>query len=132
MAHRARVMKAWSSQQILRFHYANCKSYNADFDGDEMNMHLPQDEIGRAEAETIVATEYQYLSGTGGAPLRGLIQDHNGIAAILTMRDQLLTRDEYCQFVFAALQSLSRFGYTSTNDGSSAAVLGGGRGRVTV
>jgi DNA-directed RNA polymerase beta' subunit len=130
MAHRARVMKAWSSQQILRFHYANCKSYNADFDGDEMNMHLPQDEIGRAEAETIVATEYQYLSGTGGAPLRGLIQDHNGIAAILTMRDQLLTRDEYCQFVFAALQSLSRFGYTSTNDGSSAAVLGGGRGRV--
>lgn len=123
-------MKAWSSQQILRFHYANCKSYNADFDGDEMNMHLPQDEIGRAEAETIVATEYQYLSGTGGAPLRGLIQDHNGIAAILTMRDQLLTRDEYCQFVFAALQSLSRFGYTSTNDGSSAAVLGGGRGRA--
>lgn len=33
MAHRARVMKAWSSQQILRFHYANCKTYNADFDG---------------------------------------------------------------------------------------------------
>jgi DNA-directed RNA polymerase beta' subunit len=130
MAHRARVMKAWSSQQILRFHYANCKSYNADFDGDEMNMHLPQDEIGRAEAETIVATEYQYLSGTGGAPLRGLIQDHNGIAAILTMRDQLLTRDEYCQFVFAALQSLSRFGYTSANDGSSSTVVGIGRGRA--
>jgi len=24
----------------LRFHYANCSTYNADFDGDEMNIHL--------------------------------------------------------------------------------------------
>ena len=30
-------------------HYANCKAYNADFDGDEMNAHFPQNEIARAE-----------------------------------------------------------------------------------
>jgi DNA-directed RNA polymerase I subunit RPA1 len=36
MAHRTRVMRHWSSQQCIRFHYANCKTYNADFDGDEV------------------------------------------------------------------------------------------------
>jgi DNA-directed RNA polymerase beta' subunit len=38
---------AWAQQQIFRIHYANCKSYNADFDGDEMNMHLPQARTSR-------------------------------------------------------------------------------------
>lgn len=29
----------------MRLHYAICKSYNADFDGDEMNAHFPQNEV---------------------------------------------------------------------------------------
>jgi len=37
-------------EKTLRLHYANCKSYNADFDGDEMNAHFPQNELARAEA----------------------------------------------------------------------------------
>ena len=37
-------------EKTLRLHYANCKAYNADFDGDEMNAHFPQNEIARAEA----------------------------------------------------------------------------------
>ena len=41
------------SEKTLRLHYANCKSYNADFDGDEMNAHLPQDEVARSEAYNI-------------------------------------------------------------------------------
>ena len=40
-------------EKTLRLHYANCKAYNADFDGDEMNVHFPQNELGRAEAYTI-------------------------------------------------------------------------------
>jgi DNA-directed RNA polymerase I subunit RPA1 len=39
MAHRVRVNK---NQRVIRIHYANCKSYNADFDGDEINVHFPQ------------------------------------------------------------------------------------------
>ena len=39
MAHRARVLKG---EKVMRLHYSNCKSYNADFDGDEMNAHFPQ------------------------------------------------------------------------------------------
>lgn len=46
---------------MLRLHYANCKAYNADFDGDEMNAHFPQNELGRAEAYTLAFTDEQYL-----------------------------------------------------------------------
>ena len=39
MGYRAKVL---SGLRTLRFHYVNGKSYNADFDGDEMNVHVPQ------------------------------------------------------------------------------------------
>ena len=39
MAHRARVLKG---ERTIRMHYANCATFNADFDGDEINLHLPQ------------------------------------------------------------------------------------------
>jgi hypothetical protein len=46
MAHRARIMP-W---RTLRFNECVCTPYNADFDGDEMNIHVPQTEEARAEA----------------------------------------------------------------------------------
>lgn len=49
-------------------------SFNADFDGDEINVHLPQDEISRAEAYNIVNADNQYIVPTRGDPKRGLIQ----------------------------------------------------------
>ena len=39
MAHKARVLQ---QDKVIRMHYANCNTYNADFDGDEMNLHFPQ------------------------------------------------------------------------------------------
>ena len=36
MAHRVRVLRN-PSYQTIRMHYANCNTYNADFDGDEIN-----------------------------------------------------------------------------------------------
>lgn len=73
MAHVARVLK---SEKVIRMHYANCNTYNADFDGDEMNLHLCQSHLARAEAYHIAATDHQYIAPTNGKPLRGLIQDH--------------------------------------------------------
>ncbi|VTJ70046.1 Hypothetical predicted protein [Marmota monax] len=57
-AHHARVLPG---EKVLRLHYANCKAYNADFDGDEMNAHFPQSELGRAEARVLACTDQQYL-----------------------------------------------------------------------
>ena len=66
MAHVAKVLSADSlkQHQTLRMHYANCNAYNADFDGDEINCHFPQSELGRAEARLIAAT-HDHGAGKG-------------------------------------------------------------------
>lgn len=97
MAHVVRVM---NGEKTIRMHYANCRSYlyyiyfvycnpvlklefinyslcstyNADFDGDEMNVHFPQDEISRAESVHLVNANKQYIVPTSGNPIRSLIQ----------------------------------------------------------
>ncbi|TKA83109.1 hypothetical protein B0A55_00885 [Friedmanniomyces simplex] len=101
MCHRARVLPG---EKTLRMHYANCNTYNADFDGDEMNMHFPQNEVARSEALGIADTDHQYLSATAGNPLRGLIQDHISMGVWLTNRDTVFERGEYMQLLYAALR----------------------------
>lgn len=71
-AHRARILPG---EKVLRLHYANCKAYNADFDGDEMNAHFPQSELGRAEAYVLACTDQQYLVPKVGLTLR-LVRSH--------------------------------------------------------
>ncbi len=103
MAHRVRVLRGPYNQQTLRMHYANCSTYNADFDGDEMNVHFPQDELARSEAYNIANTDNQYVKPTDGTPLRGLIQDHVCSGALLTSRNTFFTREEYQQLIFSTL-----------------------------
>jgi DNA-directed RNA polymerase I subunit RPA1 len=83
---------------------ANCNTYNADFDGDEMNLHFPQNEVARAEAVLIANTDAQYLVPTDGSPLRGLIQDHVVAGVWMTKRDSFFTADEYQQLLYGALR----------------------------
>ncbi|KAI8868419.1 beta and beta-prime subunits of DNA dependent RNA-polymerase [Ramicandelaber brevisporus] len=101
MAHKARVLRG---EKTIRMHYANCKTYNADFDGDEMNIHFPQNELARSECINIANTDRQYLIPSTGDPLRGLIQDHVVAGVALTTRDVFLTRGEYNQLLFGALR----------------------------
>jgi DNA-directed RNA polymerase I subunit RPA1 len=101
MAHTARVLPG---ERTIRMHYANCNTYNADFDGDEMNAHFPQNEIGRAEAMLIARTDQQYLVPTDGGVLRGLIQDHVDAGVDMCSRDTFLNREHYIQMVYAGLR----------------------------
>ncbi|CAG9786553.1 unnamed protein product [Diatraea saccharalis] len=100
MAHRARILKG---EKTLRLHYANCKSYNADFDGDEMNAHFPQNEIARSEAYNILSVRKQYLVPKDGTPLSGLIQDHVISGVKMSLRGTFFTKSDYQQLVFQAL-----------------------------
>lgn len=79
-------------EKTLRLHYSNCKSYNADFDGDEMNCHFPQSYHGQAESRHIVGVNHQYLVPKDGTPLGGLIQDHIIAAVLLTMRGRFFNK----------------------------------------
>ena len=101
MCHRARVLPG---EKTLRMHYANCNTYNADFDGDEMNLHFPQNELARAEALSIADTDHQYLSSTAGKPLRGLIQDHISVCLWLTSRDTFFDRGDYMNLLYSAMR----------------------------
>ena len=101
MGHRARILPG---EKTIRMHYANCNTYNADFDGDEMNMHFPQNEIARAEALQIADTDHQYLVATQGKPLRGLIQDHISMGVWLTNRDTMFDEGDYHQLLYASLR----------------------------
>ncbi|KAM5558921.1 DNA-directed RNA polymerase I subunit 1 [Rosa sericea] len=99
MAHIVRVLKG---EKTLRMHYANCSTYNADFDGDEMNVHFPQDEISRAEAYNMVNANNQYVKPTSGDPIRALIQDHVISAVLLTKKDTFLRSDEFNQLLYSS------------------------------
>ncbi|KAJ3195643.1 hypothetical protein HK101_011458 [Irineochytrium annulatum] len=101
MAHTARVLPG---EKTIRMHYANCNTYNADFDGDEMNIHFPQNEVARAEAMLIARTDMQYLVPTDGGVLRGLIQDHVDAGVDMTSRDTFFSREDYIQLVYGALR----------------------------
>lgn len=101
MGHRVRVLPG---EKTIRMHYANCNTYNADFDGDEMNLHFPQNEVARAEALQLADTDHQYISGTAGKPLRGLIQDHLSVSVALCNLDTFFDRQAYQQLIYAALR----------------------------
>ncbi len=50
MSFKAKVMP---KELTLRMHYANCAGFNADFDGDEMNLHLLQNYQSRSDGVNI-------------------------------------------------------------------------------
>ncbi|XWS59174.1 hypothetical protein CRYUN_Cryun08bG0099300 [Craigia yunnanensis] len=99
MAHVVRVLKG---EKTIRMHYTNCSTYNADFDGDEINVHFPQDEISRAEAYNIVNANNQYVRPSNGEPIRALIQDHIVSSVLLTKRDTFLSRDGFNQLLYSS------------------------------
>ncbi|CAB0034651.1 unnamed protein product [Trichogramma brassicae] len=103
MGHKARILQG---EKTLRLHYANCKAYNADFDGDEMNAHFPQNELARAEGYNIANVSNQYLVPKDGTPLSGLIQDHVISGVKLTLRGNFFTKGDYMQLVFSALSDV--------------------------
>ena len=100
MGHSVRVLE---NERTIRMHYSNCNTYNADFDGDEMNIHVPQGEMAKAEAKIIAYTDMQYLVPKDGSPLRGLIQDSVFSGVLLTKRDTFFVRTEFQQLLYGCL-----------------------------
>ena len=117
MAHRARVLKG---QRTIRLHYSNCATFNADFDGDEINLHLPQEQHGVAEAAGIVAADEQFCVPTDGKPVRGLIQDHVVAGVLLLQRGSFLSAAQFQRLLGEAALGLAT-GTRGSGRGSSAA-----------
>ena len=80
MAHEVVVMP----YKTFRLNTVVCPPYNADFDGDEMNMHALQNEEARAEARVLMRVQEQMLSPRFGENILGAIQDHITATYLLT------------------------------------------------
>ena len=97
MAHEVRVLPG----RTFRLNLSVCPPYNADFDGDEMNVHAPQSEEAQAEARILLRVQEQILSPRFGGPIIGGIQDHITGAYLLTHKSILLTREQAQQLLAA-------------------------------
>src|SRR3989442_1540860 len=90
MAHEVRVM----AHKTFRFNLAVCPPYNADFDGDEMNLHVLQSEEARAEARVLMRVQEHILSPRFGGPVIGGIHDHISGSFLLTHKESKFTPEE--------------------------------------
>ena len=72
MCHIAVIMHRGDS---FRMNVACTKPYNADFDGDEMNLHMPQDEESEIELRHLAAVPYQMVSPANNSSIIGIFQD---------------------------------------------------------
>lgn len=93
MAHFAKVMP-W---RTFRFNECVCSPYNADFDGDEMNMHLPQTQEAKAEAIELMGVKNNLVTPRNGEPLIAATQDFITAAYLLSHKDRFYTRAMFAQ-----------------------------------
>jgi DNA-directed RNA polymerase subunit A' len=105
MCHKIKILPG----RTLRLNPAVCHPYNADFDGDEMNLHIPQNEEARAEAEILMEVQTQLISPRYGLSVIGCIQDAISGNYILTKMIKNVSRNE-------SIEILTSIGLTEFKD----------------
>jgi len=99
MAHRVRVVPG----KTFRFNLCVCPPYNADFDGDEMNLHVIQGEEAKAEAEILMKVQENILSPRFGGAIIGGIHDIISGAFLLTNKERKVPLD-VASYLLGAVQ----------------------------
>lgn len=100
MGKRIRVMR--DGGNAFRLPLAACTAFNADFDGDEMNLHLPQSIPAIVECATIMATENHLVTAQRNGPVCGVIQDGLVGSFLLTAFDIEVPKGVFFDCVFAS------------------------------
>ena len=95
MSHRVKVFP-W---RTFRFNECACTPYNADFDGDEMNLHLPQTEEAKAEAATLMNITNNLITARNGEPLVAATQDFLTCAHLITKKDVFFSREDFFRVI---------------------------------
>ncbi|MEK6970097.1 MAG: DNA-directed RNA polymerase subunit A' [archaeon] len=96
LAHEVKVMP----NKAIRLNPMVCKPYNADFDGDEMNIHVPQTQEGISEARELMYVENQIVSPRNGKPVIGGQEDDMTGLFVLTMDQTEFTREEAMHYLY--------------------------------
>ncbi|KAI1301533.1 DNA-directed RNA polymerase III subunit RPC1 [Halotydeus destructor] len=95
MCHQAKVHK----HRTLQFNECACTPYNADFDGDEMNLHLPQTEEAKAEAAILMGIKNNIITPRNGEPLIAAIQDFITGSYLITHKDTFFEKGKAMQLI---------------------------------
>ncbi|MBI3622579.1 DNA-directed RNA polymerase subunit A' [Candidatus Pacearchaeota archaeon] len=96
MAHYVRVLPG----RTFRLHPAVAAPYNADFDGDEMNIHSPQTEEAKAEAKILLDVKYNLISAKNGTNMIGCVTDSITGNYLLGLNE--FTREDANQLLYSS------------------------------
>ncbi|MQM10300.1 hypothetical protein Taro_043192 [Colocasia esculenta] len=91
MGHRIRIMP----YSTFRLNLSVTSPYNADFDGDEMNMHVPQSFETRAEVLELMMVPKCIVSPQANRPVMGIVQDTLLGCRKITKRDTFIEKDVF-------------------------------------
>lgn len=110
MAHRVKVLP----HKTFRLNLTVCTPYNADFDGDEMNLHVPQTAEARAEAEQLMLVEKNIRSPRFGGPIIGGVQDFISGGYLITREGTTVSKELAAQLLFkvGVIVDLKKDSYT--------------------
>ena len=101
--HRVRLLP----YSTFRLNLSVTSPYNADFDGDEMNMHLVQGQEPRAEIKEIMAVPHNIVSPQANRPVMGIVQDALLGSRLFTKRDTFLEWDLLCNILITEIRTVS-------------------------
>jgi DNA-directed RNA polymerase beta' subunit len=97
MGHRVRVLAVGST---FRLNLSVTTPYNADFDGDEMNAHLPQSYQTMAELKYLTLVPTQLISPQKNAPVMGIVQDALLAGNLMTKEGSIkLSKRDVCRLL---------------------------------
>ena len=94
MGHVVRIMH----YSTFRLNLSATSPYNADFDGDEMNLHLPQTIEAKAELINLLLVPNCIVSQQANKPVIGIVQDSLLGGFLLSKRDSFITESEFMLF----------------------------------
>jgi DNA-directed RNA polymerase II subunit RPB1 len=113
MCHIARIMYQGDT---FRMNVGDTKPYNADFDGDEMNLHMPQDEESEAELKNLAAVPFQIISPANNQSIIGIFQD-SLLGSYQFTRVGVKFDNRAAMNLLMALQTIDESLFTNTADG---------------
>lgn len=95
LSHYAKI-RPW---RTFRLNECVCTPYNADFDGDEMNLHVPQTEEARAEAINLMGVKNNLLTPKSGEPIIAATQDFISGSYLISHKDSFFDRAAFVQLL---------------------------------
>nr|BAS01666.1 largest subunit of RNA polymerase I [Lotharella vacuolata] len=96
MGHKSKILP---SCLVFSINYVNCKSYNADFDGDEINVHIMQSIHSKVEIINLLSSDLHTVVPKDGSVIRYLIQDCLVSLTYLLKKDTFIEEEELKEII---------------------------------